>query len=130
MSAKEELLSYRFKIKKADDTLEEYEKFKTRAEKMNSVISSVSSRTNIASDKVGSNAIKMAELSKLYQKEWQEAEDERFLLIGKIQHLEEPFRTILFMRYIQEKSFEAISEAIKYSYSRTIHLHRYSSSTI
>lgn len=130
MSAKEELLSYRFKIKKADETLEEYEKFKTRAEKMNSVISSVSSRTNITSDKVGSNAIKMAELSKLYQKEWQEAEDERFLLIGKIQHLEEPFRTILFMRYIQEKSFEAISESIKYSYSRTIHLHRYSSSTI
>lgn len=123
MSAKEELSEYRFKIKKAEQTLEEYESFKTRAEKVTAVMNGVNSRTNIISDKVGENAIKMAELSALYQKEWQEAELERLSLISKIKNLDEPFRTILFMRYIQEKSFEHISESIKYSYSRTIHLH-------
>lgn len=52
MTIKEELLQYRFKVKKVDEALEEYEKFKTRAEKVTSVFSDVPSRTNKTSDKV------------------------------------------------------------------------------
>ena len=52
LTAKEELLQFKFKLKKADEALEEYEKFKTRAEKINAVISEVSAKSNKISDKV------------------------------------------------------------------------------
>lgn len=52
MTIKEELLQFRFKLKRADEALEQYEKFKTRAEKVNAVISKTSSRSNKTSDKV------------------------------------------------------------------------------
>lgn len=52
MSAKDELKQLQFKIKKVDEALEEYELFKTRAEKITAVISDVPSRSNKTSDKV------------------------------------------------------------------------------
>ena len=52
MTIKEELLQYRFKVKKVDEALEEYEKFKTRAEKITAIMSDCPSRSNKPSDKV------------------------------------------------------------------------------
>ena len=54
MTVKEELLQYRFKVKKADQALEEYQKFKVRAEKVNAILSDSPSRSNKISDKVRS----------------------------------------------------------------------------
>lgn len=52
MTVKEELLQYRFKVKKADQALEEYQKFKVRAEKVTAILSDSPSRSNKISDKV------------------------------------------------------------------------------
>lgn len=52
MRAKEILMQYTWKLQKVDRTLEEYELYKTRAEKMTSIISDTTSRTNMTSDKV------------------------------------------------------------------------------
>ena len=52
MTVKDELNQYRFKCKRVEETLEEYLRYKTRAEKMTAVLSDVPSRTNKTSDKV------------------------------------------------------------------------------
>lgn len=123
MTAKEELKQYRFKKDKVNEALEEYEKYKLRAEKMTSVMSDTTARTNKTSDKVGDNAIMMAELSKKYEQRWINAENERLSILQSINVIQEPYRTILFMRYIEDMSLEAIAAKLNYSYSIIAHMH-------
>lgn len=52
MTIKEELLQYRFKVKKVEDAIEDYERYKARAEKMTAVFSDVVAHTNKVGDKV------------------------------------------------------------------------------
>ena len=123
MRAKEQLMQYRWKLQKVDHTLEEYELYKTRAEKMTSIISDTSSRTNLTSDKVGDCAAIMADLSKEYEQRWIEAEHERLRIIDTINALEEPYSRVLFLRYVRCFDFNKIAEEIGYSLDHTNHLH-------
>lgn len=123
MTTKEELSQYYYKLKKVDEALEEYNKFKVRAEKMTAVLSDVPSRTNKTSDKVGDNAILMAELSKEYERRWREAEIECDNILNKINLVEEPYRTILYLRYIRGKRLEYIADELNYSYSQVKRFH-------
>ena len=114
MTAKEELSQLKYKRKKVDETLEEYQKYKTRAEKMTSVISDSSSRTNITSDKVGDNASIMADLAKEYEQRWIAAERERLEIEDKINLVEEPYRTLLHMRYIEDLPLMEVATKLNY----------------
>ena len=97
MTAKEELLQYKYAREKVEETLEEYQKYKTRAEKMTSIISDMPRGTS-NSDKVADNAIKMADLSTEYEKRWLEAENKKLEIEKNIDLIEEPYRTILHMK--------------------------------
>lgn len=123
MTVKEELSQYRFKVKKVDETLAEYERYKTRAEKMTAILSEVPSRTNKTSDKVGLNASIMADLKEEYILRWAEAEKEASRILNDINSIEEPYRTILSLRYIQGKRLEYIAEELHYSYPQIKRLH-------
>lgn len=123
MNAKDELNQYRFKVKKAEEAREEYDKFMTRATKMTAAFGETTGRTNITSDKVGENAAALADLKAEWEKRWIEAERERLEIVNNINHIEEPYRTVLMERYIHEKNFEEISIDMKYSYAWTTHLH-------
>lgn len=123
MNAKRILLQYRGKLQKVDDILEEYELYKTRAEKMTTIISETSSRTNQTSDKVGQYAVLMADLSKEYEKRWLDAERERLNIIDTINELDEPYRQLLFLRYIRCLDLPTIADTMCYSLDRINHLH-------
>jgi DNA-directed RNA polymerase specialized sigma subunit len=123
MTAKEELLKYRFKMKRVEQTLEDYENFKTRAEKMTAIISETSAHTNKISDKVGDNAIMMAELSKKYETRWKEAEKELNRILELIEKLDDPYRDILYYRYIKFYDLKSVGDKVGYSYDRIKHLH-------
>lgn len=114
MTAKEELNQYKYKRKKADETLEEYQKYKTRAEKMTSIISDVPSRTNKNSDKVGDNASIMVDLEKQYEEMWIESEYERLEIEKRINQVEEPYRTLLHMRYIEDLPLMEVATRLNY----------------
>lgn len=122
MTAKEELNQYKYARKKVDETLEEYQKYKDRAEKMTSIISDMPRGTNNG-DKVADNATIMADLSKEYERRWVEAEKEKLRIEQNIDNVEEPYRTILHKRYIEELNFEKIADDMGYSYVRITHLH-------
>ena len=123
MTTKEILNQYRFKAKKAEQTREEYDQFMTRATKMTASFGESAGHTNRVSDKVGENAIKLADLRAEWEKNWLEAERERLNIVELINQVDEPHRTILMERYIHEKNFEEISVELKYSYAWTTHLH-------
>ena len=115
MTAKEELSQYKYKRKKVDETLEEYQKYKTRAEKMTSIISDSPSRTNLTSDKVGDNASIMADLEKEYEQRWIDAEYEKLNIEKIINMVEEPYRTILHMRYIEDLPLMEVATKLNYN---------------
>ena len=124
MSAKDELRRYKDKVKDVDRTIKEYEKFMTRATKMTSVMSEMTSRSNLPSDKVGDNAIKMADLAKEYETRWHEAERTRINLVAEIDKVGGTLGDILYDVYIEGLSLEQTAQDIHYSYERTAHLHR------
>ena len=116
MTAKEELLQYKYARKKVDETLEEYQKYKDRAEKMTSIISDMPRGTS-SSDKVADNAVKMADLSAEYEKRWLEAENKKLEIEKNIDLVEEPYRTILYMKYVQGKKLEEIAYKMNANYT-------------
>lgn len=123
MKIKDELNQYRFKAKRAEQAHDEYDKFMTRATKMTATFSESTAHTNKTSDKVGDNAIILADLKQEWETRWLEAERERLCIVDRINKIDEPYRTILMLRYVQEKNFEEISVELKYSYAWTTHLH-------
>ena len=116
MTAKEELLKYKYAREKVEETLEEYQKYKTRAEKMTSIISDMPRGTS-NSDKVADNATEMADLSAEYEKRWLEAENKKLEIEKNIDLIEEPYRTILHMKYVQEKKLEEIAYKLNANYT-------------
>ena len=123
MSAKDELKIYQSKVKEVDRTIKEYEKFMTRATKMTAVMSEMTSRSNLPSDKVADNAAKMADLAKEYENRWHEAELTRIKLVDEINKVEGVLSDILYDLYIEGLSLEQTAQDIHYSYERTAHLH-------
>ena len=83
MTAKEELMQYKYARKKVDETLEEYQKYKDRATKMTAIMSENTQRSNLNSDKVGDNAVKMADISREYEERWIKAEEEKLRIEKK-----------------------------------------------
>lgn len=123
MNPKDELRKYQNKIKDVDRTITEYEKFMTRATKMTAVMSEMSARTSLPSDKVGENAIKMADLANEYVEKWNEAERTRIHLISEIDKVGGILADILYDLYVEGLTLEQTAQDIHYSYERTAHLH-------
>lgn len=123
MTAKEELMQYKYARKKVDETLEEYQKYKDRATKMTAIMSENTQRSNLNSDKVGDNAVKMADISREYEERWIKAEEEKLRIESNIDRVEEPYRTLLHMKYIEEKSLEEISCKLKCNYTYACEQH-------
>lgn len=122
MTAKEELSQYKYARKKVEETLEEYERYKTRAEKVTSIISDMP-RGMSNSNKVEDNAVMMADISKKYEKRWFEAEQEKLRIEENIDKVEEPYRTLLHMKYIEEKTLEEISCKLRCNYTYACEQH-------
>lgn len=117
-------MNYKHKKEKVEQALEEYLKFKERAEKITAAMTESASRSNMSSDKVGNNVAAMVDLDIEYWNRWIEAERERLELTDKINLVKiEPHRTILFMYYVQEMSFEDIAATKKRSYTWVSHYH-------
>lgn len=123
MTAKDELNQYRYMRNRVEETLEEYEKYKSRAEKMTATLSDTPGRTNIIGDKVGTNASIMADLEKEYEQRWIDAEYKKLEIEKKIDKVEEPYRTLLHKRYIEGSCFERIADEMGYTYNSITHMH-------
>ena len=123
-NAKELLRQYQLKMAKVDEIEDECDKFMTRATKMTASFNASSIISTTTSDKVSTNAVKIADLKKEWQELLIDAEQEKIKLYKMLMKIDEPFRKILVERYIHRKDFEEIANDLKYSYSWTIHNHK------
>ena len=114
MTAKEELSQYKYAREKVNETLEEYKKYKDRATKMSAIMSDMPRSSGGNSDKVGTNSAIMADLSIQYEQRWINAERERLRIENNIDKVEEPYRTLLHMRYIEDVPLFEIASRLKY----------------
>lgn len=124
MTAKEELSRYECARERVEETLEEYEKYKERAEKMTAIMSDMPKGSGGSSDKVGDNGAAMADLSRQYEERWIKAEQERLYITNRISVLKNPYREILKMKYVEGLKLEEIACRKDKSYDRVKHIHR------
>lgn len=114
----EELKNYQDKLRRAERTNEEYEKFKTRAEKMTATFSLTTGKTNFVGDKVGDNAVIMADISTEYKTRWLEAEQDVIKILKKIDTLPETYGEILAMHFVDNMTLNEIAGIKHYSISQ------------
>lgn len=118
MNAKEELLEYYHKKNDGKKILEQYQDYLDRATKMTAMMSETSARTNLPSDKVGNNVVLMADLSIKYFNLFLEAEEHKVKIISKLVKMEQPFKDVLWHKFIDEYSWNEIASKVPYSRSQ------------
>ena len=123
MTAKEELSRYECARERVEETLEDYRKYKERAEKMTAIMSDMPKGNGENSDKVGDNGSAMADLSRQYEERWIKAEQERLYITDRISAIKKPYKEVLKKKYIEGLKLEQIACDMGYSYDRTKHMH-------
>lgn len=124
MTAKEELSQYECAREKVEETLEDYQKYKERAEKMTAIMSDMPRGSGGRSDKVGNNSSAMADLSRQYEERWIRAEQARFYITDRISALKNPYREVLLKKYVEGLKLEEIACQKDKSYDRVKHIHK------
>jgi len=97
--------------------------YTTKATKTTASYSQTTSRTNTTSDKVGDNAIKLAEIDKEIDRIINEMDAIKVKLIKRINNVDPKYRGILIAVYINGKSLREYGATKNYSYSRIKHIH-------
>ena len=65
----------------------------------------------------------MADLSRKYEKRYFLAEQERVRVLTELDKIGEPYRTLLYKRYVENKDLNSIAEEMFCSYSTIAKLH-------
>ena len=124
MTAKEELSRYEYARERVEETLEDYRKYKERAEKMTAIMSDMPKGNGGKSDKVGDNGSAMADLSRQYEERWIRAEQERLYITDRISAIKKPYREVLLKKYVEGLKLEEIACQKDKSYDRIKHIHK------
>ena len=124
--AKKELREYRDNIKYIEEKQNDAEELRVRIENVKSnVITGIPSGKGENLDKTplenGLDRIK--EIEKDCKKKLEELLLKKFIVENKIEQLEQPFKSILFLRYIRGNKLEKISNDLGYSYEHLCRLH-------
>lgn len=115
----EEKLKHYNSIKRLIGKIEiEKQNIETRATKITPVYTETTSRSNTISDKVGDNAVLLAELDKKINVYKAQMQMDLIEILDGIMAIEYPYKEILFSWYCEDKTIEAIADEMGYSPSR------------
>lgn len=121
---KDELQDFYHKKAEGKRILEQYEKLFTNATKVTSTFSQSEGRTNLSSDKVGANAILMADLRREYLDLFVQIEEQKLNLYQRLLKLPQPYGKILWLKLVEDWKFDSIAVEIKRSTRHTIRLYK------
>lgn len=121
---KTDLQDFYHKKNEGKRILEQYEKYYTNATKVTTSFSQTDGRTNLTSDKVGSNAILMADLMHEYLDLFVQIEERKIKLYQLMLSLPQPYGKILWLKLVEDWKFDAIASEIKRSRRQTIRLYK------
>lgn len=115
----EEKLKHYNSIKRMVDKIEnEKQRIETRATHITPVYSDTTSRSNTTSDKVGDNAVLLAELDKKINMYKAQMQMELIDILDGIMAIDYPYKEILFSWYCEDKTLDTIANEMGYSLSR------------
>lgn len=121
---KHELQDFYHKKNEGKRILEQYEKFFTSATKVTTSFTNSEGRTNLSSDKVGTNAIQMADLRKEYLDLFLQIEEQKLNLYQRLLKLPQPYGKILWLKLVEDWKFDSIAIEIKRTRRHTIRLYK------
>lgn len=121
---KAELQDFFYKKNEGKRILEQYEKFYTNATKVTTTFTNSEGRTNLSSDKVGTNAVLMADIRQEYLDLFIEIEEQKVKLYQKLLSLPQPYGKILWLKLVEDWKFESIAHEIKRTPRHTKRLYK------
>lgn len=116
--AKKELYSYSHSKRLEERKLEQIEEIKTKLTKTTAVLSDMPRGTS-DNDKMSSNIAKLLELISEHIEIMQEEEENLIKITKKIKEIEQPFRNILELRFVEGMKIEEVSVEIDKEYRYT-----------
>nr|DAS27218.1 MAG TPA: Protein of unknown function (DUF722) [Caudoviricetes sp.] len=123
--AKQELREYRDNIKYIEEKQNDAEELKTRIEKMTTNITGMPNAKGENLDKAPfeESLDKIKEIEKKCREKLEELLLKKFIVENKIEQLEQPFKSILYLRYIRGNTLNKVSDDLGYSYDHICKLH-------
>lgn len=122
-AAKRELSEYKYLIKEAEDMQEEIARLKSRANGCTIPIQPSSGQNGTKNNAFESHIIAYLDLKNKYEKICAEAFSAADIILTKIRELESPYKDILRMKYIHNRTFEKIAVELNYDYRWIIRLY-------
>lgn len=125
-SAKQELREYRDNIKYIEEKQNDAEELRTRIEKITSNITGMPNAKGSNLDKTPfeESLDRIQEIQKDCNKKLQELLIKKYLVENKIEQLEQPYKSILYLKYIRGINLFKVSEELNYSYRQIKRLHQ------
>ena len=124
--AKQELREYRDNIKYIEEKQNDAEELRTRIEKITKNITGIPNAKGDNPDKAPfeESLDRIKEIEKDCNKKLQELLLKKYLVENKIEQLEQPYKSILYLKYIRGINLYKVSEELNYSYRHIKTLHQ------
>lgn len=124
--AKQELREYRDNIKYIEEKQNDAEELRTRIEKITNNITGMPNGKGDNPDKAPfeESLDRIREIEKDCNKKLQELLVKKYLVENKIEQLEQPYKSILYLKYIRGINLYKVSEELNYSYRHIKTLHQ------
>ncbi len=124
--AKQELREYRDNIKYIDAKQDDAEELKTRIEKTTKNLTGIPNGkgANFDSSPFEEGLDRIDEIEKECKDKLQELLLKKYLVENKIEQLEQPLKSILYLKYIRGINLYKVSEELNYSYKHIKRLHK------
>ena len=123
MTAKEYLQKYRDAVRKVSAAQDHLDELQAMATRITPNYGAESGGVHQTGDKLGAAVARIMDAESRVSDELEMLEATEREVIGTINSVEEPFRTLLYERYINAKTFEQIAVSMSYSWRQTIRLH-------
>ena len=119
--AKKELYSYLHSKKREERKLEQIEEIKTKLTKTTTILTGMP-RGTAENDKMAKNVARLIELVEEHISILEEEEENLIRITNKIKNVEQPYKNILELRFIDGLKIEAVSVELDktYRYTKTL----------
>ena len=123
MTAKEYLQKYRDAVRKVSAAQDHLDELQAMATRITPNYGAESGSVHQTGDKLGAAVARIMDAESRVSDELEMLKATEREVIGTINSVEEPFRTLLYERYINAKTFEQIAVSMSYSWRQTIRIH-------
>lgn len=122
--SKQELKDYRYNKKWVEERLEDIKERRSLLDNITNTISDMPKGSKYVYDRQAENLTKILDLTNDLEKYLKELKIKQILIENKIDKLDQPYKNILYFKYIKGYNLTEVSNEIEEEYDYTRKLHR------